>query len=192
MFRPHRGGPRIRSRRDGDPCGQGRGVLCPQRVKDVDHEREHRGRGRGLGQARRRGEGLSRGKGYARFRSQPHQTQDVPSSVHHLGAGLRGLQDPGGELAAQDGRATLSSCLPRQGTLRDRLGRDRRCHGVLRGFCPVCKGAHPVRQADRLLPARSAEAQPHAHRDDHGAALEPSRRPAQGRREGISTLPWQR
>ena len=53
MLRPYRGGPRIRPGRDGNPCGQGRGVLCPQRVKDVDHERKHCGRGRGLGQARR-------------------------------------------------------------------------------------------------------------------------------------------
>ena len=84
--------------------------------------------------------------------------------------------------------------LPLPGALRHRLGRDRRRHGLLRLGAPVRAAAHPVRQADRLLPARAAEARVDDHRDHQGPAPVPPARPAQGRGHacGRSRSRWPR
>src|SRR5438874_2665800 len=72
------------------------------------------------------------------------------------------------------------------GAVRHRMGRRGRPHGVLRLGAAVRAAARAVRQADRLVSARAAEARLDAERDHQGPAPRAAARAAQGRRAGAA------
>jgi glutaryl-CoA dehydrogenase len=92
------------------------------------------------------------------------------------------------ELSFQDCRIPLENKFPKVKGLRGPLGcLNQARYGIAWGaVVAVRPAAHPVRQADRLVPARPAEAGLDDHRDHQGPAPLPAARPAQGRGPGAS------
>src|SRR5439155_17188486 len=87
-----------------------------------------------------------------------YSRQVLDAGLDHLGAVVPGLPNPAREQVPERAGAPRPARLPQPGALRDRLGRRGRGDGVLRLDAPVRTTADPVRQADRIVPARPAEA----------------------------------
>ncbi len=95
----------------------------------------------------------------------------VTSSLSFADCRVRGVRPP----ARRQGTKG-AALLPVPGALRDRLGRDRRGHGLLRDGARLFRAAQAVRRpADRLAPARAGKTRRDDHGDHQGATCWPSR-----------------
>ena len=81
------------------------------------------------------------------------------------GLAMNDCKIPAANLAARRRRPEGSALLPQSGALRNRLGRHRRGHGLLRLRAQLLQAAQAIRQqAHRLTPARTGK----TSLDDHG------------------------
>ncbi len=133
LFRAYRAAIWLQPRRHAHARRAPRQPLCPERRKDVDHQRLHRRRRPGVGQVRgrRKDSRLPCGKGHERFHGAGHSRQTFSARFHHVRPGVQRLRNSRGKCAAGRCRTQRPAELPDAGALRHRLGRHRRGHGLL-------------------------------------------------------------
>ena len=158
LLRAHRARLRLQSRGDADHCAPGWRFVDPEWREDLDHQRHHVGCVRGLGARRRRRRRLPGGTRDFRLYDVGYSREMVDAGIRHVEPVSGGLPGEGERTPAWRARAESAPLVSLAGALRNRLGRDRGGHGLLRdgGSIPSCGSNSPTGPLPRISSCRKS------------------------------------